>query len=121
EVLRLAEKPSAELRLVITLMAPLLARLPYTAAALGPLSTLILAISSGLILEMPAAGTPSTMYSGWLFPLIDRSPRMTTRLSPPTPVPERVTERPATLPESELSTFSSRASDSSLELTSCTA
>ncbi len=78
--------------LVWITMAPLFARDPYNAVALGPFSTVMPAISSGLISLIPSClckppfslvgvpqakfwmGTPSTMYRGWLFPAMDLFP-----------------------------------------------
>ena len=65
--------------LVVTIMAPLFALAPYSAAALAPFSTLIEAMSSGdRLLISPPSGTPSTTYNAWLLPEIERLPRNTT-------------------------------------------
>src|SRR5687768_7960520 len=109
--------PAAPFLVVIT-TAPEAARKPYKAAAAGPLSTVMFAISSGLIsiarLEPGAdwatrlvpcdtcvllsTGIPSMIYKGWLLPLKDVPPRISMIEEAPGAPPELVIVTPATFP-----------------------
>ena len=66
-------------------------------------------------------GTPSTTKSGWLELMFkEDSPRMVTRVDPPTPEEEFVICTPATLPLKELITLVSLASVNCEPSTVCT-
>ena len=83
---------------------------------------MILATSSGLILEIPSPKSvpphipaaprlslliviPSTTYSGWLFPVNELEPRITTLEEPFAPMAPPVILTPATLPCKALIAF----------------
>ncbi len=63
---------------------------------------------------------PFTTYSGWLLPVRDVMPRITTLLAPLGPVPTPLTLTPATLPSSPFTKLFSRASVSVTPFTSDT-
>src|SRR5688500_3926654 len=111
--------------LVVMILAPAAARLPYKAVAPGPFNTVTLSISSGLISDtsepkstgLSAArwalkpvpvillltGTPSITINAWLLSKFrDDSPRNVMRDEPIGPEPVLVIFKPATLPVSEL-------------------
>ena len=121
-------------RLVVMTMAPFPASMPYNPAASGPFNTVSVSISSGfksaarLVKSIPrfdsavfefasdarrpvlsvrlSIGSPSTMISGWLLPLIEVTPRMMIEDDAPGTPDVLVTSTPATRPSSALTKFS---------------
>ena len=107
--------------LVVIMMTPFAARDPYRAAAFGPFSTDMVAMSAGLmsLIALPRSypefespprsafeiGTPSTMNTGWLLPVIEFAPRMMMFDDPPC-VLGAVIVTPETLPSSCSTTLS---------------
>ena len=114
--------------LVVIIITPLAARLPYSADAAGPFNTFIDSMSSGLMLLAPSlplvapkslvawpctvlsTGTPSITKRALLLPPIERFPRIITRVAEPGPDAPCVMTIPATLPESVFTKLASRTS-----------
>src|ERR1051325_2978294 len=121
-------------RLVVMTIAPLAASMPYRAEASGPFSTVSVSMSSGfrsaarLVKSTPrllsavlelwsdastpvfivllSSGSPSTIISGWLLPLMELTPRITIDAEAPGTPDVLVTSTPAIRPCSALTKFS---------------
>ena len=93
--------------LVVTTITPFTPSGPYSVAAFAPFRTLTFSTSLGLIelIKPSGIGVPSTTSKAWLFPVRERIPRSTIRVSAPIPLLTVETFRPETLPTRPFCSF----------------